>query len=83
MCSAMCTLNIAGPYRPMPELVATSSAAHPPSQAMIRPTGHGITAAAQAPDPREVDRRQDERRGAEDQVEPPVEQQPRRRRRGQ
>ena len=29
MCSAMCTLNIAGPYRPMPELVATNSGGTP------------------------------------------------------
>ena len=37
MCSAMCTLNIAGPYRPIPELVATSNAAHPHNQAIVRP----------------------------------------------
>ncbi|SLI91273.1 Uncharacterised protein [Mycobacteroides abscessus subsp. abscessus] len=40
MCCIMCTLNMAGAYRPIPEDVVTSSSAQAQSQAMVRPTGH-------------------------------------------
>lgn len=40
MCATMCTLNIAGMYRPSPEDVVISSVAQPSSHATVRPAGH-------------------------------------------
>lgn len=39
MCAIMCIENIAGMYRPRPDDVANSNAAHPHSQPSVRPTG--------------------------------------------
>ncbi len=39
MWASMCTLNIAGAYRPTPDEVANRTVKQPSTQATVRPTG--------------------------------------------
>ena len=76
MCAAMCMLNIAGMYRPTPDDVANSSTAQPSSQATVRPVGHASPRRRSRRTPARYSRGENDCGGAEDEVEPPVEQHP-------